>query len=252
MDIWPTIREEAEALCAAEPELAGWVRASALDAADLGAALANIIGGKLQSPSMPDMTAILASVFKQTEIVDCARADLQAVRQRDSACRSYLTPLLFFKGFQALQLHRGAHHIWNEGRHPLALLLQSRGSEVFDIDIHPAARIGRGLMIDHGSGVVIGETAVVGDEVSIMQGVTLGGTGKEHGDRHPKIGRGVLLSTCAQILGNIQIGDGAKVAANSVVLKDVPPHTTVAGVPAAVVGQPKSEMPALDMKHELE
>ena len=252
MSIWKTICEEATALHAKEPELGDWLHATILSESGLCAAMAKIIGGKLQQAPLPDLIALLKPLLELPGLCQGVEADLQAVRQRDSACRCYLTPFLHFKGFQALQLHRAAHHAWNSDKRALAALLQSRGSEVFGIDIHPAARLGRGLMIDHGSGVVIGETTVIDDDVSIMQGVTLGGTGKEDGDRHPKIGRGVLLSTCAQVLGNIHIGEGAKVGAGSVVLEDVPPHTTVAGVPAKIVGRPKSELPALDMKHDLE
>jgi serine O-acetyltransferase len=179
------------------------------------------------------------------------RADLQAVSERDSACCSLVTPLLFFKGFHALQSYRIAHWLWQQGRNSLALFLQNRISSVFAVDIHPAARIGKGIMFDHATGIVIGETAVVEDNVSIMQSVTLGGTGKEAGDRHPKVRRGVLISAGAKILGNIEIGECAKVGAGSVVLKDVAPRTTVAGVPARVVGDSLCTQPSRDMDHHL-
>ena len=169
-------------------------------------------------------------------LLGAAEADMQAVVERDPACQGMLQPFLFFKGFMALQTHRIAHVLWHQGRDTLSFHFQSRSSELFGVDIHPAARIGTGVMLDHATGITIGETAVVGDDCSLLHGVTLGGTGKNHGDRHPKIGRGVLLSVGAKILGNITVGDEAKVAAGSVVLKDVPAHCTVAGVPAKPVG----------------
>jgi len=177
------------------------------------------------------------------------RADLLAVMERDSACHELYIPFLYFKGFHALQTHRVAHWLWKSGRQPLALFFQNRMSMEFCVDIHPAAVMGSGILLDHATGLVVGETAVVGNNVSILQSVALGGTGKETGDRHPKIGNGVLISAGAKILGNIRVGEGAKVGAGSVVLEEVPPHTTVAGVPARVVGRPSSEAPALDMDH---
>ena len=165
-----------------------------------------------------------------------ARADILAVYERDPACERYIEPFLYFKGYQALQAHRLAHALWSMGRRDFALFLQSRSSSVFSVDIHPAARMGKGIMIDHGHAIVIGETAVVEDNVSILQDVTLGGTGKEEGDRHPKIREGVLLGAGCKVLGNIEVGRCAKVASGSVVLSDVPPRRTVAGVPARIVG----------------
>jgi serine O-acetyltransferase len=184
-------------------------------------------------------------------LVDIAEADLKAVFERDPACKGYVQPFLFFKGFLSLQTQRVAHWLWGEGRETMALYLQSRMSELFQVDIHPAARIGRGVFIDHGTGIVIGETAVIGDDVSMLHGVTLGGTGAERGDRHPKIGRGVLLSAGAKVLGNIEIGDYAKIAAGSVVLKPVPAGCTAAGVPARLVNCPTCEEPAKSMDHTL-
>ncbi len=182
---------------------------------------------------------------------EAVRADLSAVFQRDPACHSYLQAFLFFKGFHALQSYRVAHYLWLQGRKTMALFVQNRMSDLFAVDIHPAARLGRGIMIDHATGVVIGETAVVGDDVSMLHGVTLGGTGKQNEDRHPKVGRGVLLSTGAKVLGNIEIGEYSRVGAGSVVLKPVPPHTTVAGVPARVIGKAGSPRPSQDMDHNL-
>jgi serine O-acetyltransferase len=183
-------------------------------------------------------------------IREAIRNDLKAVVERDSACHELYIPFLYFKGFHSLQTHRVAHWLWTHGRESLALFFQNRMSTEFGVDIHPAARLGSGIMLDHATGLVIGETAVVGDNVSILQSVTLGGTGKDEGDRHPKIGDGVLISAGAKILGNIRVGAGAKVGAGSVVLEDVPEHTTVAGVPAKIVGKPLSDQPALDMDHD--
>lgn len=180
------------------------------------------------------------------------RADLHAVSERDSACCSQVTPLLYFKGFHALQAYRVAHWLWQQGRKSLALFLQNRISAVFAVDIHPAARIGKGIMFDHATGIVIGETAVVGDMVSIMQSVTLGGTGKEAGDRHPKVSNGVLIGAGAKILGNITVGECAKVGAGSVVLKDVPARAVVAGVPAKIIGDNLCGQPAQEMDHHID
>jgi serine O-acetyltransferase len=168
-----------------------------------------------------------------------------------SACARYLEPLLYFKGFHALVTHRFAHALWQDGRRDFALYLQSQASRIFGIDIHPAARFGVGIMIDHGTGIVVGETSVVGDNVSILQDVTLGGNGKETGDRHPKIGNNVLLAAGAKVLGNIRVGNCSRVAAGSVVLAEVPDNTTVAGVPAKVVGPAGCPEPARTMDQRL-
>ena len=175
------------------------------------------------------------------------RADLAAVVDRDPACQRAVDPLLYFKGFHALQTYRFAHALWHEGRRDFALYLQSQSSRAYGVDIHPAAQIGRGIMLDHATGIVVGETAVIGDQTSILHNVTLGGSGKEAGDRHPKIGCGVMIGAGAKILGNIRVGDCARVAAGSVVLKDVPARTTVAGVPAKVVGMAGCQEPARAM-----
>jgi serine O-acetyltransferase len=177
----------------------------------------------------------------EPSIGDAIRADIVAVAERDPATTRYIEPVLYYKGFHALQTHRLAHFLWNRGRKDFALYLQSRASSVFGVDINPNTKIGRGVFIDHGTGVVLGQTAVIDDDVSILQGVTLGGTGKERGDRHPKIRRGVLLAAGAKVLGNIEIGACSRVAAGSVVLKPVAPNTTVAGVPARVVGKSPCE-----------
>lgn len=192
-----------------------------------------------------------AAYRAEPSLVSVAEADLMAVFERDPACKGYVQPFLFFKGFQALQTHRVAHWLWGQGRETIAHYLQSRMSEIYDVDIHPATQMGSGIFIDHGTGIVIGETAVVGDDVSLMQGVTLGGTGAERGDRHPKIGRGVLLGAGAKVLGNIQIGDYAKVASGSVVLKPVPAGCTAAGVPARLMNCPTCDEPARSMDQTL-
>ena len=180
-------------------------------------------------------------------ISTAARADIMAVYERDPACHRYIQPMLFFKGFQAVQCYRIPHWLWNEGRKDMAYFFQMRSSEVFGIDIHPAARIGQGIMIDHAHSIVIGETAVVGDNVSMLHSVTLGGTGKEEEDRHPKIGDGVLIGAGAKVLGNIKVGECSRIAAGSVVLEEVPPCKTVAGVPAKIVGEAGCSQPAVSM-----
>lgn len=252
--LWRAIREETAAEAAKEPILASFLHATILNHDSLAAALSFHLASKLDSSTAPALLlreVIDRALGADPDIVDAVRDDIVAVRQRDSACPQYSTSLLYFKGFHALQTYRVAHWLWRQGRRELALFFQNLMSVEFGVDIHPAARIGRGIMLDHATGIVIGETAVVGDNVSIMQSVTLGGTGKESGDRHPKVGNGVLISAGAKILGNIRIGDNAKVAAGSVVLNDVPPHTTVAGVPAVEIGRPGCEHPALEMNHGL-
>ncbi len=184
---------------------------------------------------------------RHPDLVLAASRDLEAVVARDPAVTDALTPFLYFKGFHALQIHRLAHVLWLNGETDDALLLQNRSSLLYDVDIHPAAKIGSGIMLDHATGLVIGETAIVEDHVSILHNVTLGGTGKEQGDRHPKVRSGVMIGAGASILGNVEIGAGACIAAGSVVLRDVPPHTTVAGIPAKIVGAPRSARPADEM-----
>lgn len=250
--IWQKIREETRIALADEPILASFMHATILHHEELECALSYHLANQLDSPSASSM--MLREVFLEAfasdeDIRHAIREDLDAVLERDSACHEYYLPFLYFKGFQALQTHRVAHWLWRQGRHSLALFLQSCMSQKLGVDIHPAAQFGKGILLDHATGLVVGETAVVGNKVSILQSVTLGGTGKTDGDRHPKIGDGVLISAGAKILGNITVGEGAKVGSGSVVLKDVPPHTTVAGVPARVVGVPTSDSPALDMDH---
>jgi len=252
--VWASLRMEAERAAKAEPALASLLNAVVLSHEDLGDALSYQLARKLGDQELRAMSLrelADAAYENDPHLVDVAEADLKAVFERDPACKGYVQPFLFFKGFQALQTQRVAHWLWNQGRETIALYLQSRMSEVFQVDIHPATRIGQGVFIDHGTGIVIGETAVIGDDVSLLQGVTLGGTGAERGDRHPKIGKGVLLGAGAKVLGNITIGDYAKVASGSVVLKPVPAGCTAAGVPARLVNCPTCEEPARSMDHTL-
>jgi len=254
-EIWDDIRTEAAENARQEPALAGFLHTSVLNHSHLEAALSYVLASKLGGPNITALTLrdiIVTAFTADPTIGEAVRADLRAVVDRDPACPNYTYPLLYFKGFHALQAHRVAHHLWTTDHQPLALFIQSRVSEVWAVDIHPAARIGRGIMLDHATGIVIGETAVVADDVSMLHAVTLGGTGKEAGDRHPKIRRGVMLGAGAKILGNIVVGEGSKVGAGSVVLDDVAPHTTVAGVPARPVGRPAHDLPALDMDQRLE
>ncbi|MDZ7783131.1 MAG: serine O-acetyltransferase [Halioglobus sp.] len=250
--VWEQILQEVRQHAHEEPILASFLHATILNHQRIDMALSFHLASTLDSPTASSLLlreVILDAMNRDPTILNSAREDLLAVRERDSACNDLYIPFLYFKGFHALQTQRIAHWLWNGGRRPLALFFQNRMSMQFGVDIHPAARMGHGIMLDHATGLVIGETAVVGNNVSILQSVTLGGTGKDEGDRHPKIGDGVLISAGAKILGNIRVGEGAKVGAGSVVLEDVPPHTTVAGVPAKIVGRPASEQPALDMDH---
>lgn len=252
--VWAALRNEAEHTARTEPALASLVNAVILSHDNLGDALSYQLAHKLGDQELRAMSLrelAIEAYRASPNLVDTAEADLKAVYERDPACKGYVQPFLFFKGFQALQTQRIAHWLWGQGRETMAFYLQSRMSEIFQVDIHPATQIGSGVFIDHGTGIVIGETAVIGDDVSLLQGVTLGGTGAERGDRHPKIGRGVLLGAGAKVLGNIQIGDYAKVASGSVVLKPVPAHCTAAGVPARLVNCPTGEEPARSMDHTL-
>ncbi len=237
--VWDRMRREAKDMAASEPVPASFIFATVLNHDRLEEVLSFHLARKLSSAEVSAM--VLREVFEDAfeadpSIIDAFRADTMAVFDRDPACDAYLQPLLFFKGFNSIQAHRIAHWLWNEDRKAMALFIQSRVSELYGVDIHPAARIGKAIMMDHATGVVVGETAVIGDDVSMLHGVTLGGTGKTNGDRHPKVGRGVLLGADSKVIGNITIGDCARVASGSVVLADVPANCTVAGVPAKVVG----------------
>lgn len=251
--VWDRIRSETEKHAQEEPVLASFLHSTILNHRSLECALSFHLASQLDSPTVTSLLlreVMLQAMEKDAYIREAMRADLLAVVERDSASHELYIPFLYFKGYHALQSQRIAHWLWNNGRQSMALFFQNRISVKFSVDIHPAARMGKGIMLDHATGLVIGETAIVGDNVSILQSVTLGGTGKDEADRHPKIGNGVLISAGAKILGNIRVGEGAKVGAGSVVLEEVPPHTTVAGVPAKVVGRPASDQPALEMEHD--
>jgi serine O-acetyltransferase len=252
--VWSRIRTEAEELSRNEPLMASLAHACVLHHDSLEGVLSFRIAEKLAAPEMSAL--ILREISDGAYAADPklgqrARADILAVYDRDPACTRYIQPLLFFKGFLALQAHRVAHWLWDNQHRDIAYFLQMRCSELLGVDIHPAARIGHGIMIDHAHGIVIGETAVVGDDVSMLHSVTLGGTGKEHGDRHPKIGRGVMIGAGASVLGNITVGNCSRIAAGSVVLNPVPPCKTVAGVPARIVGEAGCAEPARSMDQRL-
>ncbi|MCP1659382.1 serine O-acetyltransferase [Neisseria perflava] len=253
-DLWQTIREETEAAVAAEPLLASFLHQTVLRHNSLASVLAYHLSSKLASTVMD--ARILYEMYLQalssdSRIIDCVEADLKAVYERDPACDEYSLPLLYFKGFHAIQAHRINHWLYQSGRQTLAYFLQNRMSEVFGVDIHPAARFGHGLMLDHATGFVVGETAVLGNNISILHGVTLGGSGKESGDRHPKVSDGVMIGANASVLGNIRIGENAKIGAGSVVVADVPASITVVGVPARPVGR-SNKIPAQDMNQNID
>ena len=250
--VWHSLRNEAAQKAESEPVLASYLHATILNHRRLEDALSFHLASKLAGPNLAAMSIreFMGEAFERSQDMQSAiRADLEAVVKRDPASHGISEPFLHYKGFHALEAYRVAHWLWQAGRHALACYLQNRISEVFAVDIHPAARIGKGILIDHATSVVIGETAVVEDDVSMLHEVTLGGTGKTTGDRHPKVRHGVLIGAGAKILGNVEVGEGSKVAAGSVVLTDVPPHTTVAGVPAVVIGVPATPEPSLEMDH---
>lgn len=252
---WSRVRVEAEEITRDEPLMASLVHSSVLYHKDMASVLSYRMSQKLASREISEL--ILREIFDEAyaddpDLIEAAKADMLATFERDPACHRLIQPLLFFKGFQALQSYRLAHWLWQHDRRDMAYLIQMRTSEAFGVDIHPGARMGRGIMLDHAHSIVIGETAVVGDNVSMLHSVTLGGTGKEDDDRHPKIGNGVLLGAGAAVLGNITIGDCSRVASGSVVLQDVPPCKTVAGVPAKIVGEAGCAEPSKSMDQLLQ
>lgn len=253
--LWEIMRREAEFGAKSEPLLAGYLNATILNHGSLDSALSFRLASKLENSLLP-LTLIRGVVeealLDDSSIGDAVQFDIAAVYARDPACDGITMAFLHLKGFHALEAQRIAHWLWRKDRPKLAKLFQSQISERLGVDMHPAARLGRGIMLDHATGIVVGETAVIEDDVSILHSVTLGGTGNETGDRHPKIRRGVLLSAGCKIIGNIEVGEGAKVGAGSVVLTNVPAHVTVAGVPAKIVGKPQDPEPALSMDHSLE
>ncbi len=252
--LWKLLKAEAQDASKSEPVLASFYHAIILKHSEFSAAISFHLANKLDSQALPAM--MIREVFEDAmksdpEIEEAMLADILAHRERDPACKNLCMPFLFFKGYHALQSWRIAHWLWLQGRKSLALFFQNQISQVFDVDIHPGARIGKSIMIDHATGVVIGETAVVEDQVSMLHAVTLGGSGCAKTDRHPKIRRGVLIGVGAKILGPVEIGEGAKIGAGSLVLQDVAPHTTVAGVPAKLIGKADVDSPALNMDHKL-
>ncbi len=252
--VWSRIRQEAHQAVLDEPLLGGMIHSSILHHDSLECALAYRTSFKLASGEMSEQ--ILREICDEAYRADrrlgsAARADLMAILERDPASHRLLQPILFFKGFQAVQAYRIGHWLWDQGRRDMAYFMQMRISEAFGVDIHPAARMGRGIMIDHAHSIVIGETAVVGDNVSMLHSVTLGGTGKEDGDRHPKVGDGVMIGAGAKILGNITIGNCSRIAAGSVVLENLPPNVTAAGVPARIVGKAGCAQPSILMDQML-
>jgi serine O-acetyltransferase len=252
--LWNRIRGDARQVAEGEPQLRSLLEDVVLDQPCLGASLGVRLARKLAREDMTreELGPLLAGIFQgEDHLVASAARDLCAIVERDPACDSPLQPLLFFKGFMAISTYRVSHHLWTHGRKELALYFQSLASEVFAVDIHPAARIGCGILLDHATSFVVGETAIIEDNVSILHEVTLGGSGKQTGLRHPIVRSGVLLGAGAKILGRVEIGEGAKVGAGSVVLNDVAPHTTVAGVPAQVVGVSREDAPALEMDQQL-
>ncbi|KAI8010943.1 hypothetical protein LOK49_LG06G00336 [Camellia lanceoleosa] len=256
-DLWLRMKDEARSDVDQEPILSNFYFTSISSHDSLGSALANHLSMKLSNSSLPSNTLyalFLGVLAENQEIMKAIQDDLRAVKERDPACISYVHCFLNFKGFLAIQAHRIAHNLWSQGRKILSLVIQNRISEVFAVDIHPGAKIGRGILLDHATGLVVGETAVIGDNVSILHNVTLGGTGKASGDRHPKIGNGVLIGAGTCVLGNVKIGDGAKIGAGSVVLKEVPPRTTAVGNPARLIGGKENpvrldKVPSLTMDH---
>ncbi|HEY0210925.1 serine O-acetyltransferase [Acerihabitans sp.] len=248
--VWNNIKAEARLLADCEPMLASFFHATLLKHENLGSALSYMLANKLANPIMPAIAIreIVEEAYSaDLQMIVSAARDINAVRLRDPAVDKFSTPLLYLKGFHALQAYRIGHWLWGQDRKAMAIYFQNQISVSFGVDIHPAANIGCGIMLDHATGIVIGETAVVENDVSILQSVTLGGTGKTSGDRHPKIREGVMIGAGATILGNIEVGRGAKIGAGSVVLQSVPPHTTAAGVPARIVGRPDSDKPSMDM-----
>ncbi|AVL54778.1 serine O-acetyltransferase [Roseobacter denitrificans] len=252
--VWNQITAEARQAAQDEPLIGGFLHACILHHKSIEKALSYRVAAKLASNEM-SMVVVREMVedayAADKTLIEAARADLVAIYERDPACHRLLQPILYFKGYQAMQSYRVGHHLWKTGRRDLAYFVQMRVSEIFGVDIHPAARMGKGIMIDHAHSIVIGETAVVGDNVSMLHSVTLGGTGKEEEDRHPKIGNGVLIGAGAKVLGNIKVGNCSRIAAGSVVLEEVPECKTVAGIPARIVGEAGCDQPSVSMNHML-
>ena len=252
--VWDQITKEARQAVSDEPLMGGFIHACILHHNSIERALSYRISAKLASNEMSMVMVrdvVDAAYAEEPALIDAARADLAAIFDRDPACHRLLQPILFFKGYQAVQSYRVAHYLLEQGQRDLAYFFQMRISEIYGVDIHPGAKMGKGIMIDHAHSIVIGETAVVGDNVSMLHSVTLGGTGKEEEDRHPKIGNGVLIGAGAKVLGNIKVGDCSRIAAGSVVLQEAPECKTVAGIPAKIVGEAGCDQPSISMNHML-
>ena len=252
--VWDRLRNEAKEALISEPAIGGFIHTSILQHSSFEGALAHRVASKLASVEISGQTlrdTCSLAISSDPQLSNAARADIMAVVDRDPACSRYMQPLLYFKGFLAVQAYRVSNWLWLTGQKDMAYFFQMRTSEVFGIDIHPAAKIGKGLMIDHAHSIVIGETSVIGDNVSMLHSVTLGGTGKEDEDRHPKIGDGVLIGAGAKVLGNIKVGNCCRIAAGSVVLQEIPPKKTVAGVPAEIIGEAGCSTPSIEMDQTL-
>lgn len=252
--VWQSIVKEAKSATVREPDMASLFHSTVLNHSSFRDSISFFLSSILADTNVPSMT--IQSIFHQAllsepMIIDQMLDDLLAHYNRDPACNETIIPLLYFKGYHAIQSYRIAHWLWLQGRHQLALYLRHLMHEHFDVDIHPAAVLGSGIMLDHATGLVVGETAVIGDDVSILHDVTLGGSGNQNGKRHPRVGSGVLISAGAKLLGNITVGDCAKIGAGSVVLVDVPAHSTVAGVPARIVSKSRNKVPAMEMDQSL-
>ena len=253
--VWLSLRSEASKLSDKEPQMAGFVEQHILRHNSFSEAIVFCLASQTHHPSISFET--IAQVFHEViqsepQILFDLCLDLRAYLQRDAACENLLMPLVYFKGFKALQIQRISHKLWTQGRRFLALFLQSQVASKFSVDIHPGATLGSGIMLDHATGIVIGETTVIGNNVSILHSVTLGGVGSESGNRHPKVESGVMISAGAKVLGNVSVGRGAKIGAGSLVIESVKPHSTVVGVPAKVVGENQKEIPALEMNQHLQ
>lgn len=249
--LWREIHEQASAAIHDDAAMGNYLSSAIVQHSALSAALSQRLAAKLTEPAQSGevFAERFEKLLNEEPVLSAVVQDIRAIVQRDAACSGVMAAFLNYKGFLALSAYRIGRQLWLAGRKPAALFLQYRVSEVWSVDIHPGARIGAGIFIDHGTGIVIGETAVVEDCVSMLHGVTLGGTGKHHGDRHPKVRKGVLIGAGAKLLGNIEIGEGARIGAGSVVLSSVPPHSTAVGVPARIIPLPASITPALEMDH---